>query len=254
MTIFCYDKTFEGLLTCIFEAYSQKDFPELLLPIGAPLPLFCDHHFTVVTDTAKADRVWQSLPRRLSSSAIREIHYCWLSELSDIDLNIFRYIRKAIDAGNGYEGNFADADVLQLAHVYKKVSYEAHRLLQFARFQKTADGTYFAPMEPEFNTLPLAVHHFKDRFADQKFIIYDMHRHYGFYYDLHTTTEVTLTDDARLVTDGILSADIADADEPKYRQLWQSYYHTIAIKERLNPRKQRQDMPVRYWKYLTEMK
>ena len=43
MTIFCYDKTFEGLLTCIFEAYSQKDFPELLLPIGAPLPLFCGH-------------------------------------------------------------------------------------------------------------------------------------------------------------------------------------------------------------------
>ncbi|MDE5650494.1 MAG: DUF4130 domain-containing protein, partial [Duncaniella sp.] len=26
-----------------------------------------------------------------------------------------------------------------------------------------------------------------------------------------------------------------------------------AIAERMNPRKQRQDMPVRFWKYLTEM-
>jgi hypothetical protein len=35
--------------------------------------------------------------------------------------------------------------------------------------------------------------------------------------------------------------------------LWRSYYDTIAIRERLNPKKQRQDMPVKYWKYLTEM-
>ncbi|WP_302587710.1 DUF4130 domain-containing protein, partial [Paraprevotella clara] len=30
------------------------------------------------------------------------------------------------------------------------------------------------------------------------------------------------------------------------------YFKAICIKERLNPRKHRKDMPVRYWKYLTE--
>ncbi|MBV3583540.1 DUF4130 domain-containing protein, partial [Phocaeicola dorei] len=30
------------------------------------------------------------------------------------------------------------------------------------------------------------------------------------------------------------------------------YFKSICIKERWNPQKHRQDMPVRYWKYLTE--
>uniref|UniRef100_UPI00307A7376 DUF4130 domain-containing protein n=1 Tax=Phocaeicola coprophilus TaxID=387090 RepID=UPI00307A7376 len=34
--------------------------------------------------------------------------------------------------------------------------------------------------------------------------------------------------------------------------LWKSYFKTVCIRERLNPVKHRKDMPVRYWKYLTE--
>jgi probable DNA metabolism protein len=133
------------------------------------------------------------------------------------------------------------------------VSYEGHRLIQFARFQKTVDGTYFAPLEPQFNTLPLAIHHFCDRFSDEKFLIYDMKRHYGFYYDMLHVSEVTLTDEEERIKNGQLREEFADENESKYQQLWRSYYKTIAIKERLNPRKQRGDMPVRYWKYLTEV-
>ncbi len=44
-----------------------------------------------------------------------------------------------------------------------------------------------------------------------------------------------------------------DPDERLYQQLWRNYVRYTAITERTNPRKQRQDMPVRYWKYLTEM-
>jgi len=37
-----------------------------------------------------------------------------------------------------------------------------------------------------------------------------------------------------------------------YQEMWRPYFKAICIKERLNPRKHRKDMPVRYWKYLTE--
>lgn len=254
MTVFIYDKTFNGLLTCIFEAYSLKDFPSLLLPIGSPLPLFCDHHYTVVTQESKYTRVWKRLEKTLSTSAIKEVTQSWLSELPEIDLLLFRYLRKNIDSPHSIEMNFADSDVLELSRIYKNVNHEGHRLIQFARFQKTADGTYFAPLEPTYNTLPLAISHFRDRFADQKFLVYDMKRHYGYYYDLNTLTEVTLENEPSTVVNGILSKNIADKDEEKYQKLWKNYFKTIAIKERINPRKQRQDMPVRYWKYLTEMK
>ena len=41
-------------------------------------------------------------------------------------------------------------------------------------------------------------------------------------------------------------------DERLFKQLWKTYFKAISIRERLNPRKQRNDMPVRYWKHLTE--
>lgn len=92
----------------------------------------------------------------------------------------FRYIRKAIDSPRSIETNFGDPDVLRLAQIWKKVDGERVHLMQFVRFQKAADGTFFAAFEPQYNALPLTVHHFKDRFADQKWIIYDMKRRYGF--------------------------------------------------------------------------
>ena len=46
--------------------------------------------------------------------------------------------------------------------------------------------------------------------------------------------------------------ELMDKDERLFQQLWKTYFKAICIKERWNPRKHRQDMPVRYWKYLTE--
>ena len=39
MILFIYDHTFEGLLTCIFDAYFRKTFPDSLLMEGEPLYL-----------------------------------------------------------------------------------------------------------------------------------------------------------------------------------------------------------------------
>ena len=43
-----------------------------------------------------------------------------------------------------------------------------------------------------------------------------------------------------------------DKDEKLFQQLWKTYFKAICIKERLNPRKHKQDMPIRYWKHMTE--
>lgn len=254
MNIFLYDKTFDGLLTAVFDAYFRKTFPDALLAEGTVLPLFYDELHTVATDEEKATRVWRGLQKKLSASALGCITQSWLSELPETDMLLFRYIRKAIDASRSIEVNFGDPDVLELAKVWKRVDWERLRMLQFVRFQKAADGTFFAAFEPEFNALPLTIEHFKDRFADQKWLIYDMKRRYGYYYDLHTVAEVTFEGNSReshLIT-GMLDESLMDKDEKLFQQLWQTYFKSVAIKERLNPRKHKQDMPVRYWKYLTE--
>ena len=228
MTVFVYDKTFEGLLTAVFDAYSRRSFPDLLLAEGEPFPLFYDEAVTICTDDAKVDRVWKGLQKRLSAMALSVITVTWLSELPETDMLLFRYIRKAIDAPRTIELNFGDPDVLEVSKVWKKVTNERLRVIQFLRFQKAADGTFFAAVKPVYNVLPLTLPHLKDRFAD-RFEEKEAH-----------------------LLSGLLGEELMDADEKLFQQMWKTYFKSIAIKERLNPKLHRQHMPARFWKYMPE--
>lgn len=252
MTIFIYDKTLEGLLTTVFDAYYRKTFPDLLLEEGQPLPLFYDEIHTVITEDEKVNRVWKALEKKLSKVALSMITVSWLSELPGIDLLLFRYIRKNLDAPRSIEMNFGDPDVLELSRIWKKVGNEKHRLQQFLRFQKAADGTFFAAMEPLYNVLPLNIPFLKDRFADQKWLVYDLKREYGYYYDREEVIEVRFEEKEQHLLSGLLSEELMDKDEILFQRLWKQYFKSIAIKERTNPKLHRQHLPVRFWKYLTE--
>lgn len=252
MTIFVYDKTFEGLLTAVFDAYSRRSFPDLLLGEGEPFPLFYDEAVTICTDGAKVDRVWKGLQKKLSATALSVVTITWLSELPGVDLLLFRYIRKAIDAPRTIEMNFGDPDVLEVSKIWKKVSNERHRVIQFLRFQKAADGTFFAAVRPIYNVLPITLYHLKDRFADQRWLLYDLKREYGYYYDLKEPVEVRFEEKEAHLLSGLLSEELMDADEKLFQQMWKTYFKSIAIKERLNPKLHRQHMPARFWKYMPE--
>ena len=251
MIIFRYDKTFEGLLTAVFDAYNRKTFPDRLLDEVEVEPLFTDECYTVITDEAKSDRVWQGLRKKLMPISCNMLRYVWLSELPGSDELIFRYIRKAFDSKHSIELNFADDDVLQVRNLAKKVDKERCRLIELVRFQKAADDIFFAPVSPDHNSLPLTLEHFSDRFADQKWIIYDTKRNYGYYYDLKTVSEMTL-DSKDLFPEGKLDEKLMAEDEKLFQDLWKGYFKSMTIKERINLKLQRQHLPERYWKYLTE--
>lgn len=251
MIIFHYDKTFEGLLTAVFDAYFRKTFPDRLLTTGEPEPLFVEENHTVLTQPDKAARVWSALEKKLPKLACNMILHVWLSEVPGSDELLFRYLRKIFDSPYNISTNFADPVILEVKQLAHKVSREAEHIRQFVRFQKGGDGTFFAPIAPQYNSLPLSIDYFRDRFADQKWLIYDTKRRYGYYYDLKKPMEVTLEDDAHLL-DGKLSDDLMAQDEKLFQEMWRSYFKALTIKERINPKLHRQHMPRRFWKYLTE--
>ncbi len=251
MIVFRYDKTFEGLLTVVFDAYNRKTFPEKLLGIDEIEPLFVDEIFTVITDEEKSNRVFKSLKKKMMSVTFNMLSYVWLSEAEKSDELLFRYICKTFDSKHSIELNFADDDVLQVRNLAKKVNTEKHRLIEFVRFQKAADDIFFAPVSPDHNCLPLVISHFTNRFADQKWIIYDTKRNYGFYYDLKTAKEMIL-DNSNLFPEGKLDQELMAKDEKLFQELWKGYFKSMTIKERINLKLQRQHLPKRYWKYLTE--
>lgn len=251
MIVFFFDRTLEGLLTAVFDAYSRKMFPDKLLAEGDIVPMFTTKEYTVITQEEKATRVWTALEKKMSKGACNMLANAWLAEEEEKDDLLFRFIRKTIDSRVSIETNFGDDDVLHLHRLAKKVSHEELYLKQFVRFQKAADDIYFAPVSPVHNALPLAIEHFKDRFADQKWVIYDIKRHYGYYYDLHTVVEMTLDDDEHLLS-GKLDEKLMAEDEKLFQELWKGYFKSMTIKERINLKLQRQHMPKRFWKYLAE--
>ena len=253
--VFRYDKTFEGLLTCVFHAYNRRQFPERLLDLQEPACLFDDEVLEVLTDEALAGRVWQGAARLVRGEFLRGITSCWLSELPGVDELLFRYLRKLFDSKGKSVYNLADADVLACSQLWKKVSNECTRVIQVTRFQKTADGIYFSALAPIYNVYPLALYYFTDRFADQPWVIYDVGRTYGFYYDRKEVRRITFDESdglPRHLVDGKLDSALMAEDERLFQSLWKTYFKAICIRERANPRKQRADMPVRYWKFLTE--
>ena len=82
MIVFRYDKTFEGLLTAIFDAYNRNTFPVRLLSSDEIEPLFVDACHTVITDPDRAGRVWKGLEKRMMLVTRNMLSYVWLSEIN----------------------------------------------------------------------------------------------------------------------------------------------------------------------------
>ncbi|MDL2241518.1 TIGR03915 family putative DNA repair protein [Bacteroidales bacterium OttesenSCG-928-L03] len=251
MLYYIYDNTYEGLMTAVFDAFARKEKPDRIVPEGHPLPLFTDTH-TVISEREKAERVLNGLKKKLSPSALSMLSVCFLSESDEVPMHILRYIEKTFASPISIEVNFADEDVLKLSQIYRRVTWEANRMKQFVRFQKTGDVMFFALIEPDYNVLPLCYRFFEDRYADQAWIIYDRKRHYGVYYDLKKTEVVYFEKPEAFLQAGKLSQEKLDEQEQAFQKLWKNYLGAITIKERKNLKLQRQHMPVRYWKYLTE--
>lgn len=257
MQIFVYDKSFEGLLAAVFDAFTLRTFPQELYGPDDVLPLTATGVHRVELSPEKPRRVFAALRKKLSPRALRGLFHAWLSELPGSDMALFRYICKSFRAERSIEGDMADPDVWEIVRLHRKVGKETERFRGFTRFQKSKDGVYFAGIAPKYNVIPLLTGHFADRLHDQPWILYDLARHYGVMFRPGAgagpgSFDEVFLDEARRLEGGFLRPEYLAEGEMLLEELWRVYYASTAIKERVNPRLQRGFMPKRFWPYLTE--
>lgn len=248
MNSLIYDTTFSGFLTAIFEIYEYKFIHPTIYKEGEALPSLFGKVHTVHTNAYKAKRVFEKLYRIGSVEGMSHIHAAFLSEETGIENTLCRYIKYVIQTGKNVEDDYSNKDVLSVQQTAKRVFHEAHRFTGFVRFQQAGDGLYFSIIEPDHNILPLITQHFKDRFADQRWLIYDAKRKYGIYYDLINVIEVSLHAETNTNQVGFALHE----DEALYQQLWKKYFKTTYNASRKNTKLHVQLLPKRYWKHLTE--
>lgn len=250
MTTLVYDSSFYGLLTAVFEAFDQALTQVQLATPEQPGHLFGNRK-EVATNQQKAARVWKGLLRYIAPEAREQLYQAWLSEQEQIPQQLFRYMHYVFTSKAAVDKDYSNPAILAIAQTARQVHREKHRMEAFVRFQLTADQLYYATVEPDFNVLPLITAHFEKRYADQRWLIYDVRRKYGIYYDLNEVAVVDIGFHSFL-QQGKAIDGIYDKKEERYQQLWQQYFTSTNIAARKNTALHLRHMPLRYWKYLTE--
>ena len=249
-TIISYDGSFDGFLSCIFAIYEHRiQHPIIEKNSSSTDQLFSDRIY-IHTEEEKAKRVWSKLVLISSTSIQHKIFRTFLSEIKGSENILFNLIKRFFEGESNVDKDFSNKDILKITQVAKMVGREKHRMEAFVRFQLTKDGLYVATIEPDFNVLPLIIPHFKDRYSDQKWLIYDLKRAYGIYYDLEQVDIITV--DFFSKNHVHIPEEHLDPTEKEFQKIWSSYYQSVNIKSRKNTKLHLQHIPKRYWKYMTE--
>lgn len=253
MTLLSYDSTFEGLLTAIFEVFEYKYQEPKIVKNNLVQQNIFSEATEIITSIEKSDRVFKKLSLQLGHEGIRSLLYAFLSEKEGIESVICNVIQYAVaNPTKNILKDFANTSVMEIAKVTKSVGREKHRMEAFIRFELLKDGVYFSKIDPDFDVLTLLIKHFKNRYQDQKWLIYDIRRNYGIYYNLENVEIVNLDFDAKDFDRN--KNNLYAESEIAYQKLWAEYFDHTNIKERVNKKLHVQHVPKRYWKYLTEKK
>lgn len=243
MVDYLYDGSFEGFLTCIYDHY-YKEKASGIFSSENYQPSMLNLFIEVETDGEKASKVYTAIKTKISPYDLQRIYRVFLSSIDNREALLLNYIRLGFKEGSKISLLHGNPYVSPMEKAEKKVTFEVHRLFGLLRFSVLESGILYAVIEPDHDILEFLADHFSDRYKNDPFIIHDQRRNKalvaqsGQWY-ITDFTEKTLPHLSK--------------NEKEYRALWKEYFQSIAIKERTNPRCQKNFMPVRYWKHLTEI-
>ncbi len=248
--ILVFDGSFDGFLTAVFDSYKHRYDVQKIVAKHDFVPDFLMEYHCINTDLDKSARVWSKL-KQLFEKDNYLILWAFLSEKADIYTHLYHIIRQKIANPHvNILANHTNEAVSAFHQAVKVVGRERHRMQAFVRFEDTVADVYFAKIYPDFNVLPLVVNFFAKRFADQNWLIFDEKRHFGVYYNKDNKKLVDVVDVDKWML--IQSKQLHSANEMAYQKLWQTYFKHVTIAERKNLKHHVQQMPKRYWRYLTE--
>lgn len=241
-----YDGTFEGFLSSVFEIYRQHLDVSGFIPEGresAEADLFSTP-MQIETSAESVARIQRAIENAASRNVLDLLRTAFLSEEPGLEMQVLAYLRKLFSGLDPHYGkNPASLEMLPIFKLAQAVRHEQGGLLGLVRFTKVEDDFYVSEIEPKYDVVTLLESHFRQRQPNMRWVIYDSKRKYGIYYDKVRTQIVQVPDTSQFSK---------YQSQDQFISLWQSYYNTMAIKERLNPKLLKRCLPVRYWSHLPE--
>ncbi len=240
---YTYDGSFGGFLAALGLAL-EKALPGACITreTAAEAGLFSEF-INAGRDPQKAAAARALIERRGSAGSWQHVRFAFLSEVPGVETSILEYVNLLREKGPAADNMLADDRVKKVQALSAKVGGEAHRFKGFIRFKELADKTLYSKIEPDHNILALVAPHFRARLGTFNWVIHDARRGHGALYFEGKLIYAPLTPARALELAG---------KEEAVQALWKLFFKTAAIKERINPRLQRQNVPLKYRGNLTE--
>lgn len=253
--IYLCDNSVDGILTAIYLAWSSR-YGHANIKIEEKyegskftnIELFAEY-IVVDIDYTLSEKVSHSIRKKISEEAYEMVCRVALSDHEGKADLIYRFLILGFAIGAGITEHLSNEVVNRMFKVNKNVGNEVHHLLGFIRFSQQDNGLLISVIQPKNDVLTLVTPHFADRLGQEKFMIYDENRKLATFHvpgNPWILAQVPELDQARLEEIAI--------KEDEYRDLWKAFFTHIAIKERINPKLQRNNLPLRFRSNMTEFK
>lgn len=246
-TVFTCQNQFEAMMTCIYDAWASRLGHSNIRLMTEPienLELFCTYRH-IESDQEKAKKVIRSIQNKISSKAYRMIYRAAMSDQMDKLDTIYRFIAAGFHYGAPVIDFLQEPVIMRMMELNRKVGNEAHYYTEFIRFSDMDNHVLISHIEPKSNVLTLVAPHFADRMPSENWMIID---------DTRMTAIIHPCDEdyyLTSLTNEELNRLSKETDDP-FVDLWKTFFDTIGIKERKNPRCQRNMLPLWYRKHMTE--
>lgn len=251
--IFVSDDSIDGIFTAIYMAWSSNyGHDNIMIETKCSprhysnLTLFSEYR-NVDTDFQLSMKVASSIRRKISEEAYEMVCRTALSEEEDKADLIYRFLILGFAMGTRVLHHLSNETVNKVFKINKYVNNEAHHLLGFVRFSEQENGLLTSIIHPRNNVLSLITPHFADRLPLERFVIVDGNRSTA---ALHVPGKPWILADMQEFEKNEFTGFLMDEDE--YKDLWKIFFHHIAIKERMNPKLQRNNLPLRFRGDMTE--
>ena len=245
------ENSIDGILSGVYNAYADRHARrEIHLTVHEPenLSLFTQY-IPVVTDSEKASKVARTLKERFGQDFYETIYQAAMSgdvpgkSTMDKADAIYETIALALASGDGTKTllSLGEPCVYRVFELCRATGREAMHLLGFVRFQELENGILFSKVHPNHHVLPILGEHFSDRLPEENFLIYDENRRLAL---LHPARERFFLAEADSLD--LAATERFSADEAQFQKLWITFFHSITIDARKNPKLQSQMIPKRF--------
>lgn len=246
-TIFtCLDQ-FDDMMTCVYDAWASRlGHSNVRLktdPIGN-LELFCEYRRTE-SDVSKTASVIRTIHRKISPKAYTMVYCAAMSDQEDKLDVIYRFLILGFHYGPSVIERLQEPAVMRLFELDRKVRNESHYFREFIRFASLPNQVLVSHIAPKSNVLTLVAPHFADRMPSENWMIIDDTRRLAIVHPADANYYLTPLSEQDM---HLLSRKTEDP----FVDLWKEFFDAIGIKERFNPRCQRNMLPLWYRKNMTE--